>query len=440
MKNTSMPPPLVLFQRTRLRFPAFAIQALLALIALQLPVVGYCDSGNGWFKNLFESKGKNMKELVLTREVIIKDESGFVPEPHVMSRTDDGGFIIAGSLGRAWAIKINTAGKVLWRNLQPPPRADGGYAAVFTGIVAMPDGSTYLCGNMSLPEGYTPSLLIHLDAAGHLIDEQIFAPQKRSEHGISYFDDCVRWGDGVALIGHVHDTKRQASGYGAGFLPPITEQYYWLVMLDAAGKIKWEKQIPTAFDTIDEAQSILVSDSSLVLAGYRMGNTELFRISATGELSAKKNPVDGFFAFVRPIVPDGVLQLYGLNQTNKSFESITLDDRFEEIKRVQGDHGLDFGGRFVYRMPDQSLVLFGGELHERYKSAVAHLDSKLQSVQKIELVHGAQFYDGSYIGAAAPTGNDGEFVTVKPLTKHQPDEGRIGLAPVGLSLYFFQVK
>lgn len=408
---------------------------LLAIVVLQLPVIGYCDSGNDWFRNLHESKSNNMKELTLTREVIIKDESGFVPEPHTISRADDGGFIIAGKLGRAWAIKTDAAGKVLWRNLQAPPRADGGYASAFTGAAAMPDGSTYLCGNMTLPPGgYTPSLLTHLDANGQLLDEQFFLPQKRTEHGHGYFDGCLRWGDGILIVGHIIQFNNSKE------ILKNDEHYYWLLMLNAAGKIKWEKQIPTTFNNIDGTESILVSGSSLALAGYRMGNTELFWISATGELSAKKNPLDGVFAFVRHIVPDGVLQLYGLNQTKKVFESITFDDRLEEINRVQGGNGFNFGGRFVYRMPDQSLVLFGAEHHERYKSAVAYVDSKLQSVQKIELIHGAQFYDGKYIGAAAPTGNDGEFVAVKPLLKHQPDEGHIGLAPVGLSLYFIQVK
>jgi len=40
-------------------------QVLLALVALQFPIIGYCDSGNGWIKNLFESKGKNMKAVAV---------------------------------------------------------------------------------------------------------------------------------------------------------------------------------------------------------------------------------------------------------------------------------------------------------------------------------------------------------------------------------------
>lgn len=41
------------------------VQVLIALIALQWPVTGYCDTGSGWIKNLFESKGQHMKEVAV---------------------------------------------------------------------------------------------------------------------------------------------------------------------------------------------------------------------------------------------------------------------------------------------------------------------------------------------------------------------------------------
>lgn len=52
-------------QIPRPRFSAFSIQALLVLAVLQFPATGYCDSGNGWLKNLFDSKGKQMKDVVV---------------------------------------------------------------------------------------------------------------------------------------------------------------------------------------------------------------------------------------------------------------------------------------------------------------------------------------------------------------------------------------
>lgn len=38
---------------------------LLVLVALQTPAVGYCDTGSGWIKSLFESKGKNMSDVAV---------------------------------------------------------------------------------------------------------------------------------------------------------------------------------------------------------------------------------------------------------------------------------------------------------------------------------------------------------------------------------------
>lgn len=434
MKNISILPPLVLYQDMELRFPTFSAQVLLVFVALQLPIIGWCDSGNGWFRN-FESKGSDMKKLTLTREVIIKDETGLLPEPQVISKTSDGGFVIAGSLGRAWAVKTDAAGKVLWRNLQDKPFSGNGYATTFTGAVAMPDGSTYLCGNVSFPSGgYTPSLLLHLDAEGHVINEHLFVPQKRTEHGLGYFDSCIRWGDGMLIVGHIFQFNNSKD-----FLKN-DEHYYWLLMLGATGQIKWEKQIPTSFDTIDGTQSMLVaSDSSLVFAGYRTGKTELFCISMAGELTSKKS-LEGLFAIVRPVMPDDSLQIYGLNPTDKAFEVITFNDRLEETRRIQGGDGFDFGGRFAYRMPDQSLVLFGAEHHTLHKSAIAHVDPQLRSVQKIELIHDAQFYDNGFIDAAAPTGNADEFVTARKLLKHVTRDEVSEEARVGLVLDFIQIK
>lgn len=50
---------------THLVVSARAAQVLLVLAALLFPVIGYCDSGNGVLKNLFNSKGKNMKDVAV---------------------------------------------------------------------------------------------------------------------------------------------------------------------------------------------------------------------------------------------------------------------------------------------------------------------------------------------------------------------------------------
>lgn len=50
---------------THLVISARAARALLVLAALQFPVIGHCDSGNGLLINLFDSKGKPMKDVAV---------------------------------------------------------------------------------------------------------------------------------------------------------------------------------------------------------------------------------------------------------------------------------------------------------------------------------------------------------------------------------------
>lgn len=422
------------------KLPRLTPQALLALVALQFPVVGYCDSGNSWFKNLFESKGKNMKELVVTREVIIpNDETAYPLVPNVIVRANDGGFIIAGGrLLQAGAIKTDPAGKVLWRYVTDlRDKLYFGQGVKFQGAVAMPDGTTYLCGNIPATANYVPSLLTHLDAAGRLLDEQHVMPQKVTEYGVSHFYDCIRWGDGIAMVGNVHNVIRQA---GRG-VEGISESYYWTIVLDASGKVQWEKQIPTAFDTIDRVKSLLVApDSSLVFAGQRSYGTELFRVSMAGEVTAKKSLV-GVFQFVRPIVPDGMLQVHGFAEPKGDdtlFATITLSDQLKEIQRVQGKQASNLSDKLAYRMPDQSLVLFGTVSHsvKGDKSAIAHVDPTLQSAQKLELIH-APLMDNFSIDAATPTGNDGEFVTARMVMSRSVPSAEL---TANLVLDFIQTK
>jgi WD40 repeat protein len=52
---------------------SLTVQVLLAFIALQFPMIGYCDSGSGFFTGWFESKGKNMKE-VATKIATLNEE------------------------------------------------------------------------------------------------------------------------------------------------------------------------------------------------------------------------------------------------------------------------------------------------------------------------------------------------------------------------------
>ena len=54
--------------RSKLSIPSVffhTVQVLIAVILLQGSTVGYCDTGGGWIKNLFESKGQHMKDVAV---------------------------------------------------------------------------------------------------------------------------------------------------------------------------------------------------------------------------------------------------------------------------------------------------------------------------------------------------------------------------------------
>jgi hypothetical protein len=378
-------------------------------------------------------------EVAVSHQVILKDEvTHFVLQPNAMARVDDGGFVIAGRINGAqqsWATKTDSEGKVLWRYVTGlRDKLNIGQAAEFNGIVAMPDGTTYLCGNLPRPPGkYSPGLLTHLDRMGQVLSERLMFPNEVPEHGLAYFTDCVRWGEGLAIVGRVEHIVRPALGINL----PTSEKFYWLLALDSAGNVKWEKLIPTTFGTIDEVEPLLVTaDNSLVFSGRRIFQTELFRVSVTGDVQAKLL-LAGQFRLVRPVVDDGILQVSGYTESGVS-ATITLDDGLAEVQRSEGPYPLKFKSRLAYRLPDQSLLLFGSAIRAggaQFISRIVHVDRTLHAEQSLDLAH-EPFYDNGYVKAAVPTGKHGEFVTARELLKHGPDEE----SRVGAALDFIQIK
>jgi hypothetical protein len=204
--------------------------SLVRLCLLQLAIVAI--SSTVFAQEI--AKPKVVHEVLLTHQ----DD---VINPWAVTKSNDGGFVIAGSAGlSAWATKIDGAGNVAWnyvRGLQDNFRG----LAEFRGAVAMLDGTTYLCGWMPRPPGSQApaAMLTQLDAAGRLISEKFMAAQGISDGGV--FADCVRWGDGIAVVGQIGRLVRPA----AQGVYPVSERAYRLLTLDAAGNVRWDVQIST---------------------------------------------------------------------------------------------------------------------------------------------------------------------------------------------------
>ena len=363
---------------------------------------------------------------MLEREVFLKNDRGAAMQPNVLVRSDDGGFVVAGSITatkQGWATKVAANGKVLWnyyRDLQQEDQA--AFAGHFVrpeyhGAVPMPDGSVYLCGDLPHPIGTSP-LLTHLDAQGKLIAEQLVNPKNlttQSRVHIHHFDSCLRWGNDFVIVGnelYIDGAEEKSTFYHL-------DLSYWILLLDASGNVKWEQKIPSKikhYSFISEGVNVVQTGANLIISATDNTVTELISINSQGELQAQKK-LDGYFQLVRPTSPDGLLQVYGsfVSNTKAPRVKLSLTEKLDEIERVQGDRPTDFATRRAYRMPDQSLVFFGSSIHSfgaQLRSGMVYADRLLQE-DRLMAFDKAGFQDGGTIDAAAPGNQPGEFVTAR---------------------------
>jgi hypothetical protein len=373
-------------------------------------------------------------DIVVGREVILKDEvyGAYVIQPNAITRTRDGGYVIAGRIfanQSAWAVRTDPQGKVLWRHdTLIRDKLPIGQGAEFTGATEMDDGSFLLCGNMPSASS-SPALLVHLDAAGQGISEELVSPKDRdgAEVFSARIDQCLRWGDGAVIIGRV----RLA-------FPPVppsprrdSKGYYWVLKVDPKGDIVWERLIPPEIDNVIDGvgSALIATDGTLVFTGHRNQKTELLRKGMTGEVLAIRQ-FPHRYLLVKSLVPDNRLQIFGGNRDDIQ-ELLTLDDQLSTQEQVRGRHLPAFIPHDVYRMRDQSLVLFGSGLHTafpRFSSRVVSLTPALEAESYIDLLH-KPFVDVGFVKAATPTGTPGEFATVRQLQKDAPGiEAQVGAA------------
>jgi len=373
-------------------------------------------------------------DIVVGREVILKDEvyGAYVIQPNAITRAGDGGYVIAGRImahQSAWAIRTDPQGKVLWRHdTLIRDKLPIGQGAEFTGATEMDDGSFLLCGNM--PSAHSrPALLVHLDAAGQGISEKLVSPKDRdgAELFNGWFDQCLRWGDGAVVIGRVRLAFPP--------VPPsprrVSKEYYWLLKIDPKGDIVWERLIPPEVDNaIDGVWSALsATDGTLAFTGHSNQKTELLRTGMTGEVLTRRQ-FPHRYLLVKSLVPDNRLRIFGGNREDIQ-ELLTLDDQLSTQEQVRGRHLPAFIPHDLYRMPDQSLVLFGSGFHTtfpRFSSRVVSLTPRLEAESYVDLLH-KPFVDAGVVKAATPTGTPGEFTTVRQLQKDAPGiEAQVGAA------------
>lgn len=369
-------------------------------------------------------------------------------DSRTITKTLDGGFIVAGTSNatkKGWATRIDSGGKVLWNFERGFLAEDKPYehvviknrgnaltgAPLYRAAAAMPNGSIYLCGYMPRPidipnQPNQVGMLTHLDSNGKVINEQFI---------LNNIHDCIAWQDGIVIVGSTSKPIAIVNGV-ADF--EHRESSYVVIALDANGNKKWENSFPMlpknaqenwsppkslpynygqgqrfqAADT-EEGTVLLSVENNLIFSATDYGTTELISLNVQGKLIAQKK-LNGNFRLIHPTIPDGVLQALGSFYTgNKSPYSILfLDEKLGLIRLVQSDSVFNFLTRQIYRLPDQSLVLFGSHINifgEDFTSGVIHVDKDLKNTKKIDLEKSG-YRDIGTIYAASPSQNPSKFI------------------------------
>lgn len=413
-------------------------------------------------------------------EATIKDEWDDTIQPRVAERTGDGGYIVAGSSGtntdshaggsggpRGWAVKIDKSGRVLWRyytglrdlaSVKPgvPISYSIHGAPTYYGVVSMPDGSSLLCGqipNVPRPGSDKPwGILTRLDPKGTLIYERLLSPQAKNmvgEKGVENLQQCIRWGDGFAIVGSAVRYLPRTPSVGRH----DAATFYWVLALDRAGKIRWEKLIPATHIQhagLSDGNLVLQSHGSdLVFSATDNTDSEVIDLNLKGDIIARK-PLHGQFRLIHSVEPEKVIQVWGIERGAPSSEVLTLNDRMDVVERKQGAPNGDCFPRIIYRMPDQSYVLFASILRPNsggLHAAIAHVDGNLHTVRVFEPLSGSEsFVDFGRLDAAAPAADLGTFVVAMSVVTrglNSSDPSKPGALPDfirGVDLNFVKVN
>ena len=163
-------------------------------------------------------------------------------QPRVAIKGENGSFIVAGSTTaskKGWATRVEGDGKVRWDygiELLSDDQALFASQPItsprFLGAVSMPDGSAFLCGAMPRPPGrYSPGLLVHVDGDGQVVREQLILPKLRNELGIAEFDDCLRLGDDIVLLGRITHFVKPGETPAAFRLPQLIGYWWWILLV-----------------------------------------------------------------------------------------------------------------------------------------------------------------------------------------------------------------
>lgn len=280
-------------------------------------------------------------------------ERGHLIQPRALVGTEDGGYVIAGQFFGPWATRVNNQGQVVWRYVAPRVRLTAGEIqgdSLFTGAVTLPDDSTLLCGYSEpteTPNSPLTGLLTHLSPHGRVLNTETLYPDNDPHYVLNYLDHCIRWGKGVAVVGHT--TRYPKHGAGTNYL--------WLLKLDAHGNIQWQKLI----SNVGDSQILALPDRQLLLAWTPYDKTDLVRLDAQGDVTARGS-LPGEGVLVHPLTTGPTLSVVSV-LSKPHLRQWTINAALRDVAYRRGDSvgaWIEMATRRAYALPNGALALFGG--------------------------------------------------------------------------------
>jgi hypothetical protein len=350
---------------------------------------------------LIESAPTQAQNIHVVREIQVSQHT---VSPHVVVRTDDGGYVVARSSGvsdtHGWATRLDSNDKPLWEYLDGPAEDWSSMAPSvnrFTSAVVLPSDKVLLCGTKDhrneIPKKGDSGRLVVIDAAGHREEQDIY-PEADPQSLSAKIYKCVRWGDGIALVGETWGAT--PSG--------------WLAKLDLSGRLVWEKLAPfiVTLDAVETPKHDL-----LVLSW-------VYEAQGTYAILSKVDQT-GAIVFTRQVAGGGDQGTQFVRPVSGPVITILLQDHEPEMKVLRLDYNTlqNVGkpaelGRFnsdrSYMLPDQTTVIFGGTFHRGDTAAVPLLPKNSSSVS-VTAVEPLNYSSG--INDATPAGKPNEFATVR---------------------------
>jgi hypothetical protein len=279
---------------------------------------------------------------------------GLIGHATSLAAIPSGGFVVAGS---AWAVATNANGEVLWKYEEPGPKeAPPRSQSAFYGVVPLNNGNVLLCGSKQTGKQLGARLTI-LNSAGQLVEERLLQPPGPGNFYTAWFDRCLRWDDGVAVVGGGATDM-------AGFS--------WLMKLDGNGARQWDI-VDQRLRGIDAVETL---DHNLVMAtdGVMPRSTNLIQVNLQGQIVSMKALVGYPDNLVRSAAPTSTLNVLA-NIDSPNTALLTLNGKFEEIASPQPTKLRMTINGCAWGLPDGSVAVFGNVFAQggAYRSVVTRI-------------------------------------------------------------------